>query len=1304
MAIRKIFVGEYINNFPIHVKLEEGDVIVNASNRELAIYNEQGQLPEDRLPPLAIKDTFVVGSENEMLQLTAQRGDIAIRYDISKTFILKEDNPLDILSWRELATPIDSILTVFGRTGHISSEYGDYTASQILFNSSNVLNAPDVQSALENLAVNKSAIGHTHLKEDITDFAHTHELSELNGFDVHTHTKSDITDFAHTHLKEDITDFAHTHVKSEIIDFNHTHTQNESHFSADTDISDLSLHHTLGTGEFQAAKGNHLHNPLDIGAVPMSMLNVGNGVATLDQYGKLKASQVPKIAITDTYVVNSETEMLSLTAEIGDVAVRTDLHRSFILKVNNPTILTNWKELETPTDLLLSFNGRLGHIIPQYGDYDASQITIDNYPPDITQGNLQDVLYHMADLVHEPNTDIHLGYNTTKKIYVDCNRTEIYNPTGIQSSPFKTINDAINFITTNNYEKVTLKIQNGEYAEDILIDNLNISIIGDKYVKINGNLDIINSNYKKEFKNLNINGSVNSNSGTNEFINCDILNISVNSLTSIKDSTISGNSGNNESVKLVNGSLTINNSNIIHEGFTNAILQKLGNLNITDCKVSNNVIDSVILIENGELYINGIEINNSILNNKNLHIQNCSKATINSVKFNNKIDFNDNGNINFGSYFKNSQDCEFLNDTNINYIFDERYYTEDEIDFILRNLNQGDGQLVYVSKLGNDNQANGSFGQPYLTIKAALNSINDASYTKRYTLIVGTGRFVEDSDLTFKDFVSIKGVSKETTYISKLNNSPIEYSPNNTYMTFKDITFGSGGIRIDKSSNLACKIDFESCNIEGFGVVYYKGKNNATNLLLDRLNINQTCKFPHIYTEDVTLTCHHTIIKKTVTCKGYMYSYLIGVHIGSKVSVDCKGETDGELSRLFIDNPSMPDELNKLVLFGITELHNHVKLLDSSYGSYVNNENFQKIQGRTVQEAIDSIDGFLHLENNDKYLTTERTDIIYVDCNRTDIYQANGSITKPYKTINEAIINATDNSVLFLNPGIYEENIETFQPIDIVGNGLYKTVIKGNVIINSGPTMLKEININGYLFINEVCKVFNCDILGCIEFNMTQDYAHVELFDCNVNSNNEFAPIQVDTQGSVTILNSRLIGKNNLNKTVDHSFGTLIIKNSYIEGNTDNEPVIFSGLDSVNSIIKIYNSEIINKSLLSSKDSLISFNNADNYNPNILFNIVSNGNIRTELTYTIVDGVIFQNGELFGSYNYFRSTNNIRNDSENIIGGNLTELLNKITEFAIDERPESPIPGKAYFDNNIQRPIWWNNNIGAWVDVHGNLV
>jgi hypothetical protein len=103
---------------------------------------------------------------------------------------------------------------------------------------------------------------------------------------------------------------------------------------------------------------------LGLGTASTKNTGTGNGdIPVLDASGKLSDSVIPKIAITNTFVVASQTAMLALTtAQEGDVAVRTDLNKSFILKTNGYNTLANWQELLTPTDSVTSVNGSTGAV------------------------------------------------------------------------------------------------------------------------------------------------------------------------------------------------------------------------------------------------------------------------------------------------------------------------------------------------------------------------------------------------------------------------------------------------------------------------------------------------------------------------------------------------------------------------------------------------------------------------------------------------------------------------------------------------------------------------------------------------------------------------------------------------------------------------------------------------------------------------------------------------------------------------------------------------------------------------------
>lgn len=90
-------------------------------------------------------------------------------------------------------------------------------------------------------------------------------------------------------------------------------------------------------------------------------LAAGN-VVVVSADGKIDSSIMPAIAITDTFEVATQAGMLALNAQQGDVAIRSDVNKTYILKQTPATTLGNWAELKTPTDAVLSVNGKTGAV------------------------------------------------------------------------------------------------------------------------------------------------------------------------------------------------------------------------------------------------------------------------------------------------------------------------------------------------------------------------------------------------------------------------------------------------------------------------------------------------------------------------------------------------------------------------------------------------------------------------------------------------------------------------------------------------------------------------------------------------------------------------------------------------------------------------------------------------------------------------------------------------------------------------------------------------------------------------------
>lgn len=64
--------------------------------------------------------------------------------------------------------------------------------------------------------------------------------------------------------------------------------------------------------------------------------------AILDSDGKIPASIIPAVALSQVFVVNSQAAMLALTAQEGDIAKRTDIGLSFVLAAEPASTLSNW--------------------------------------------------------------------------------------------------------------------------------------------------------------------------------------------------------------------------------------------------------------------------------------------------------------------------------------------------------------------------------------------------------------------------------------------------------------------------------------------------------------------------------------------------------------------------------------------------------------------------------------------------------------------------------------------------------------------------------------------------------------------------------------------------------------------------------------------------------------------------------------------------------------------------------------------------------------------------------------------------
>ncbi len=98
--------------------------------------------------------------------------------------------------------------------------------------------------------------------------------------------------------------------------------------------------------------------------IPLSQKAAASGVASLDSGGRIPAGQLPSLVLSHTYVVGSQAAMLALSAaNVGDLAIRTDVNETFILTSPDPTQLVNWTQLLFPGGgAVTSVNTRTGAV------------------------------------------------------------------------------------------------------------------------------------------------------------------------------------------------------------------------------------------------------------------------------------------------------------------------------------------------------------------------------------------------------------------------------------------------------------------------------------------------------------------------------------------------------------------------------------------------------------------------------------------------------------------------------------------------------------------------------------------------------------------------------------------------------------------------------------------------------------------------------------------------------------------------------------------------------------------------------
>jgi len=110
-----------ISNLQAYLTAETDPVFLaqKGAANGVATLGADSKIPSAQLPLISISNTYVVASEAAMLALTTEIGDVAVRSDLSQSYICASNNCDLIGEWQQLLTPTDTVLSVNGATGAV---------------------------------------------------------------------------------------------------------------------------------------------------------------------------------------------------------------------------------------------------------------------------------------------------------------------------------------------------------------------------------------------------------------------------------------------------------------------------------------------------------------------------------------------------------------------------------------------------------------------------------------------------------------------------------------------------------------------------------------------------------------------------------------------------------------------------------------------------------------------------------------------------------------------------------------------------------------------------------------------------------------------------------------------------------------------------------------------------------------------------------------------------------------------------------------------------------------------------------
>ena len=204
----------------------------------------------------------------------------------------------------------------------------------------------------------------------------TFDISLLDGFTALDNRMGSVeagkSDVGHTHAASDISGALTDQVDASGATVPDPNNEFTTQYPLSTFVQEMVAGVTgLANGLNNYSPLGHTHTRADITDLEPALALK----ADLDGDGKLSASQLPALAITEFLgTPASQSAMLALSGQRGDWCVRTDRGTQWILVSDNPAVIGSWREMVTPAAPVSSVAGRTGAVTLSRADVGLSNV------------------------------------------------------------------------------------------------------------------------------------------------------------------------------------------------------------------------------------------------------------------------------------------------------------------------------------------------------------------------------------------------------------------------------------------------------------------------------------------------------------------------------------------------------------------------------------------------------------------------------------------------------------------------------------------------------------------------------------------------------------------------------------------------------------------------------------------------------------------------------------------------------------------------------------------------------------------